>query len=161
MCRTDVGFTITEFNEQDAVLVSQWTYDGEYAVYNCPVWDEVKEQGWAMADSEKRKAQFRKVIDQSGHYIGYFRFFPDHGKIKIGLGMNPEYCGKHMGPEFVRLIIKYIKKTYENTPIELEVREFNERAIKCYTRCGFRIIDKKCKGTPMRTDTFIVMEYRT
>lgn len=159
VCKGDADFTITEFSENDAILVSQWIYEGEYAIYNCPSWDKVKEQGWAMADSEKRKTQFRKIIDQSGSYIGYFRFFPYHEKIKIGLGMNPQYCGKHMGSQFVSLIIEYIKTIHNGIPIELEVRDFNERAIKCYTRCSFKTIAKRRKETPAGTDTFIVMEY--
>lgn len=161
MCKAGTTFTITELSEQDAVLMSQWVYGGKYVVYNCPPWDKVKGQGWAIADSEKRRSQFRKVVDQSGHYIGYFRFFPAEGKIKIGLGMNPEYCGKHMGPEFVSLIIKYIKNTYNGMPIELEVRDFNKRAIKCYERCGFKTIGEKHIETPMGNDKFIVMEHHS
>jgi ribosomal protein S18 acetylase RimI-like enzyme len=46
----------------------------------------------------------------------------------------------------------------DKTP-ELEVREFNLRAIKCYTKAGFQIIDRYTKDTMTGTDTFLLMRY--
>ena len=39
------------------------------------------------------------------------------------------------------------------------MREFNERAIKCYERAGFVQKDKYVKETLMGKDIFILMEF--
>ncbi len=150
---------LTDFTEQDAMTVCNWVYEDEYSVYNSPSWNTVKEQRWGMADEKKRNSQFRKIVDQHNNYIGYFRFYPVDNKVMLGLGMNPKFCGRHLGPVFVYSIIKYIEVVYHDMPIELEVRSFNQRAVKCYERCGFKMRGKRYKETPIGNDEFIIMQY--
>lgn len=64
---------INEFTESNAREMCLWNYENEYAVYNCPDWETAVRQQWGMTNAEKRKNQFRSVIDESGNFIGFFR----------------------------------------------------------------------------------------
>ena len=59
----------------------------------------------------------------------------------------------------MELLIQQCKKSYGNKKIILEVRSFNERAIRCYEKAGFKVADTYNKETPMGYGEFIKMEF--
>lgn len=143
----------------DAIELSDWKYDYEYSVYNFPNWSEMEKENWAITVIDKREKQFRKVIDTNMNFIGWFRFQEFNDNILISLGMNPIYCGKHLGNKFIKTIINYLNDAH-NKLITLEVRSFNERAIKCYLKSGFKISNKISKIVENTKVDFIIMEYK-
>lgn len=48
------------------------------------------------------------------------------------------YWGRGYGTEALSLLIKYCFNTLNLYRVELEVFEFNKRAIKVYQKCGFK-----------------------
>ncbi len=59
----------------------------------------------------------------------------------------------------MELLKSECKKRYGSKNITLEVRSFNERAIKCYEKAGLAITDVYQKDTFIGSDEFIKMEY--
>lgn len=149
--------TVLELTELDAKEISTWDYGNDYKIYNCPSWKIMCEEKWAMTIPDKRKKEFRKIIDKKENIIGYFRFKKENNKIIIGLGMNPQLCGQGNGHHFINKIIEFLND--KTNIIELEVRSFNKRAIRCYEKSGFKIIDKQIKNTRNGEDEFIIMQY--
>jgi len=142
--------------EADAKEVCAWRYNEPYQIYNLPVWEEVVSNNWSIADEERRTREYRKIVDENGIFLGFFRYKMQDDKIILGLGLNPNYCGKKLGSKFIQKILDYLK--VYNCLIELEVRSFNVRAIKCYEKVGFKIIDKSYKKTLNGEDEFVVMQ---
>ena len=140
--------------EQDAKEICSWTYPDEYSVYNMGTWDRVVQEKWAIANEEKRQEQFRSVYENN-KLIGYFRFRDIDGIINIGLGMKPELCGQGKGKQFLQYILS--TEELKNKNIELEVRNFNARAIKSYENVGFKKIKETEKEILQEKDIFIVM----
>jgi len=59
------------------------------------------------------------------------------GRIGIVIG-SPEQFGRGYGTEAMRLLIAFAFDQMGLNRLELEVYDFNERAIRCYRSCGFR-----------------------
>jgi len=73
--------------------------------------------------------------------LGYIQFIdidPIDQVAKLGICLSPEAQGKGIGPEVLLLAFNYLHNFSDVRKIILEVREDNERAIKCYERIGFK-----------------------
>ncbi len=79
--------------------------------------------------------------------IGFGRIQRVEDLIVLGVGLKPEYCGKGLGLPVMETLTAKAEALYPNEIISLEVRRFNERAIKCYEKAGFKIVDKYMKET--------------
>ncbi|MDD6215160.1 MAG: hypothetical protein PUB28_00160 [Roseburia sp.] len=51
-------FTVVPFEEADAKELCDWKYQGEYAVYNYPGWEECLDKGIGFTDENIRKRNF-------------------------------------------------------------------------------------------------------
>lgn len=147
---------LKNMTEKDALAICDWEYPGEYDIYNIGGFKKASDNNWGISKEEIREKQFRSVLNNNGKLIGYFRFKTLPGKVILGLGLAPEICGKGIGKSFM----KFILESYElkDQLIELEVREFNKRAINCYLSAGFKIKGKEEKETLNGKDMFVIME---
>ena len=152
-------FLLSELTEEQAKLICGWKYEEEYRVCNYPDWETILSQKWGITDEARRKAEFTAVIDQANSLFAYFRFAVTGDIVMLGLGMNPQFCGKGNGAALMKCIIDEFQKRYFDKTLELEVRDFNKRAIQCYIRAGFQVIDRYCKDTPIGMGSFLRMRY--
>ncbi|WP_028540217.1 GNAT family N-acetyltransferase [Paenibacillus sp. J14] len=49
-----------------------------------------------------------------------------------------EYLGKGYGSEAIRMLQDFVFQSLNLNRLELEVYEYNERAYRCYLKCGFK-----------------------
>lgn len=148
-------------SEPDAQEVCTWRYPAPYDVYNCPEWTIVNAQGWAIADPQRRAAEFFAVSASCGNpeLLGFFRLQPCRGFTMIGLGLRPDVCGQGFGNALMTLIIRTAQKQCDALPLRLQVRTFNQRAIRCYAQAGFRTMTIFEKDTPSGRGQFQEMEF--
>ena len=66
------------------------------------------------------------------------------GTLGIFIG-EEEYRGKGYGTEAVKLILEYGFKYLNLYNINLDLMEFNTRALKCYEKCGFKEYGRRRK----------------
>lgn len=59
------------------------------------------------------------------------------GRIGIVIG-STEHTGRGFGKEAMKLLIDFSFRELNLNRLELEVYDFNERAVRCYAACGFR-----------------------
>jgi RimJ/RimL family protein N-acetyltransferase len=59
-----------------------------------------------------------------------------HATLGIVIGKK-EYLGRGYGKEAIELVQQFVFSTLGLNRLELDVYEFNERAYKCYVKCGF------------------------
>lgn len=52
---------------------------------------------------------------------------------------NKDYWGKGYGTDAMKVLIKFIFEQMNLNKIKLDVYSFNERAIKSYKKCGFKV----------------------
>ena len=68
----------------------------------------------------------------------------------FGIGVNPDCCGKGYGQQMTRMAWEISQTLFPGKPMYLEVRTWNQRAIRCYEKAGFRIV-----GEPIQQTTSI------
>ena len=133
-------YEVSDLTEQEAKEICHWRYDGEYAIYNLPKWDECVKQGWALTSEEKRKGAYFSV-NRDGEFLGYFHIMDRGNYVELGVGIKPKLCGNHNGNNLMNLALAKIEHLYGHILVKLTVRPFNKRAIKCYENVGFVITD--------------------
>lgn len=163
MTRADYGnlehgrFRAAALTGEQAEETCSWRYEGPYAVYNLPEWEELCARGWAIADEGRRKSDFYAILDEKGELCGFFRFFEENDVMTLGLGMRPDLCGLGCGRRIMNLILREFFFRYPGRSLELEVRSFNRRAAACYRSAGFVEIMRYRRETLAGEDEFVRM----
>ena len=82
------------------------------------------------------------VIETDGRCIGTARLHTveeENRRARFAIGIfGPEFWGRGLGTEATRLVLAYAFEVLSLHRVDLRVLTFNERAIACYERCGFR-----------------------
>lgn len=81
------------------------------------------------------------IIDLEGTCIGTARLHSldeANGCARFAIGIfSPRFWGQGYGAEATRLVLCYAFVELKLHRVDLRVLAFNERAIRCYERCGF------------------------
>lgn len=57
---------------------------------------------------------------------------------EIGIELHPDHRGQGLGPRAIRALLGYLFDSLGLAKVWLRVLPENERAIRCYEKCGFR-----------------------
>ncbi|MBW3623362.1 MAG: GNAT family N-acetyltransferase [Armatimonadetes bacterium] len=112
-----------------------------------PMTMEEEEKWWEQTQTETRKAAFTIYERETLRPIGNTDLFDIdhfHRTAVFGLMIGEKDCwGKGYGTEATRLMLEYGFTGQGLHNILLEVYSCNERAIRAYTRAGFREIGRR------------------
>jgi len=81
------------------------------------------------------------VVETEGQFLGTARLhsFDDDASARYAVGFfDADRLGHGFGTEVTKIVVEYAFSELGLRRLELAVLEFNERAIRCYSRCGFR-----------------------
>ena len=134
-------FEVNGLSEEEARETTEWKYDGDYAVYNYPDWEQCKRLGWTLTNEEKREKEYFSV-KKEGVFLGFFHIMDRKDYVELGVGIKPQLCGNHNGNYLMNLALAKIEQLYGTVMVQLTVRPFNQRAITCYENVGFKITEK-------------------
>lgn len=123
--------------EDEKKTVCSWKYPGEYALYDLPDYEEMKTRkiGFLNPASAKNYDSFY----DGDLYVGFVNILEEANEVFIGIGTNPDCCGKGYGQRMLQIAYEISKALYPDKPLYLEVRDWNKRAIHCYEKVGFVI----------------------
>ena len=81
------------------------------------------------------------IVANSIEAIGYI-YYKENSYTRdvysIGITIGKKYWNKGYGEESIKTLCRYLFNSRRAHKIELEVVRDNERAIKCYRKCGFK-----------------------
>ena len=123
--------------DEDKKAICSWKYDGEYAVYNLPSYETLKQSQSGYMNPEKENNY--RVFKSSDNIIGYINLVERETQVYIGIGVNPNFLNKGFGTQILLEGYKLSKELYPQKSLCLEVRTWNKRAIRCYEKAGFTI----------------------
>lgn len=131
------GLVYKNLSEEAKRQICAWKYDGAYDIYNLPDFEEMqaRQTGFMNPRSEKNYYGFY----EEERLVGFVNILEEKEEVFIGIGVNPELCGKHYGQKMLLKAYEISKKRYPDKPLYLEVRTWNKRAVTCYERAGFSI----------------------
>ena len=121
--------------EEEKRMVCSWKYEGEYACYNQPSYEEAKEKGMLFCNPEHEK-NFRAFYD-GDVLVGFTNLMEDNDGVFLGIGVHPDLCSKGYGTAIIMECCRISEELYPMKPLYLTVRTWNQRAIRCYEKCGF------------------------
>jgi len=138
---------LREYRREDLPWVRQWVNDPDIVshlsdIFLYPHANESTEAYLeAMVEGNTDSRGFVIADLASEAYIGQVNLDTIDwknrvGKIGIVIG-SPEYLGRGIGTEAMKLLIDFAFREMNLNRLELEVYDFNERAIRCYLNCGF------------------------
>jgi RimJ/RimL family protein N-acetyltransferase len=131
--------------EEDINLFEKWFNDPEYRVL----------EGYPLPQNKVELKRFFEEMckDEKGVYLGIslqendrligsvslFGIDRISRSVEFGIGIGEKDCwGKGYGTEAINLILDYCFDTLNMHRVWLRVRDYNQRAIRCYERAGFR-----------------------
>lgn len=130
--------------EEEKILITEWKYEGEYSVYNAEPYEEQRKKGFGFANPQNH---FYSFYDEK-KLIGFINLYEEKTEVFFGIGVKPEECGKGYGSQMTETACKISRRLFPGKPLYLEVRTWNQRAVRCYEKAGFHIA-----GEPIRQTT--------
>lgn len=152
------NYVVGALTEAMAKEICTWKYEGAYSVYNFSDWEEVVKSGWGLSIKEEREREFIGIC-KDNELIAYGRIHVENGISILGVALKPSLCGYGYGKDIMKLLIDESQLRYPNTKIALEVRVFNQRAIRCYESIGFKTKYRHIRSMDSGEAEFYYMEY--
>jgi RimJ/RimL family protein N-acetyltransferase len=102
---------------------------------------ESNAQGWP--EDDPHNIMFLACTNEDNRIIGFANLDYiswEHGDSYMGIGIGDKmYWGKGYGTEIMNLLLRYAFTELNLHRISLTVFEYNERAVRMYEKCGFKI----------------------
>ncbi len=130
--------------EEEKHAICAWEYDGDYAIYNHAPYEEQAKTHRGLADPKNTYYSF----SDGSRLVGYISLVEGESAVFFGIGVNPAFCNQGYGQEICKKACALSHRLYPGKPIDLEVRTWNKRAVRCYEKAGFRMV-----GAPVRRTT--------
>jgi aminoglycoside 6'-N-acetyltransferase len=104
----------------------------------------------------KQEKKNPNIIEFNNESIGYLQFYildDGAGSFDLFIGSS-KHRDRGLGTIITKKLIAKIKESYEIDLIKIKVNSNNHRAIRCYEKCGFRMINQE------DNKKLLIMEYK-
>ena len=101
--------------EQEKELASSWQYEGEYAIYNEPSYQEQKEKGIGFGNPKCDKNFYAYCDGQE--LVGFTNILEEQQAVFIGIGVRPDLCGQGYGQQMMKLAQTISQTLYPGKPL--------------------------------------------
>ena len=133
---------------EDAEKFTEWMNDFEVTDYTGRSSQIMSLEGEKkfLEDNNNPEATFSIITLDNNKLIGTVgleRINHVHRTAALGIFIgDKDYLSKGYGTEAIRLLLDYGFNYLNLHRVELHVMSFNERALKCYKKCGFKEIGR-------------------
>lgn len=109
--------------------------------------DEMQRDRWFTTRSRARWLWFA-VHNEHGQMIGDLSLTRVNWRRKsavLGIVLSPKFVGKGYGSDAIQTLLRYYFGQLRYNSLSLEASQLNNRAIRCYEKCGFRRVGEHWK----------------
>lgn len=137
---------IAPLKVEDVYCMREWGYheDSLLMDYNFPPMNDSELHGWYNIKTFGRSKEYYGVTNREGKLVGYMGI-KNIKKIKkeatLGIVFDPNHINKGYGTEAITTYLNYYFNEMKMKTLLLEVAKFNKRALRCYEKSGFVVID--------------------
>ena len=144
---------LSPMNVEDVEIFTEWMNDFYITDYIGRSYQTITlQEEKAYLEKDENNKNIFAIIDTSSNEIigtiGLNKVDSINRTATLGIFIGDRnYWSKGYGTEAIQLILDFGFNYLNLNNIDLAVMEFNERAIKCYKKCGFKEIGRrrKCK----------------
>ncbi|MDA0841896.1 MAG: GNAT family N-acetyltransferase [Planctomycetota bacterium] len=137
------------FSVEDLPIRAEWLSDKEtyhLITARTPEPEELDMNVWYECLMDNPFTAVLAIEDETGSYIGDVEIHVENVR-RRALGLNiligrSEQRGKGYGTETMQCLLEYAFDNLRAFVLYINVFEFNGRAIRCYEKCGFEIVDR-------------------
>lgn len=102
-----------------------------------------QELDWIKNKLNDNSIIFSMIEKKTNKYIGNIEIMNIADNVgELGISITPKQQNKHFGQEAIKTIINYAFCDLKLDKLELNVYNFNLRAIHCYKKLGFKVAGK-------------------
>lgn len=122
--------------------------DPRYRLFDWPIVSPEQNEFWFNNLLLDPTRVYYAVEDKSGRLIGRIslREIRPHWSARLGIGFGPAFVGQGYGTEALQVFLRYYFEVLGFERMVLDVAAINERAIRCYRRCGFKKVGEAYRG---------------
>ncbi len=136
--------TIRPLRRPDLDTMSSWPRfdDPLDRLFDWPRRSPRENDAWFTHLMRDRARVYYAIENESHELIGRISLREIRGRrsARLGIGLGPQFVGRGYGSEALRVFLGYYFAELGFARMVLDVAAVNERAIRCYERCGFRYI---------------------
>lgn len=139
---------LREYRKEDLPYMRKWVNNAEITKYLSHIFlyphtlNATEDFLNSMLQGSSGIKGFIIAYKETEEYIGQIDLINIDWVNRVGtLGIvigTTEYLGKGYGTEAIKLIQEFAFNKLNLHKLDLEVRAYNERAIRCYKKCGFK-----------------------
>lgn len=145
-----------QMTREEAIQICDWKYPDEYSIYDMPSYKEMESKGIALANPKNIKSYY--TFYDGEVLVGFINLLNEGHVMFLGIGVTPKQCNKGYGHQILEQAVNLSRTLYGNKQIYLEVRSWNKRAVKCYEKAGFIIVNTIQQETYAGKGDFYRME---
>lgn len=98
---------------------------------------------WVKCKLEEKAIIFSMIDKETNEYIGNVEIMNINNDFgTLGISITPNKQDMHFGQEAITAIFKYAINNLKLNGLDLNVFNYNTRAIHCYEKLGFKVIGK-------------------
>ena len=133
------------FEPSDAETVWRWYRDHEFSVLDGNIYGTSLEElrSFLQSIGSPTYADVSLGIEaEGGALIGSIRLkrgSPEDRHADFGIGIEREYWNRGYGTDATRTILRFAFEEMNLHRVSLMVLDYNDRAQRCYEKCGFRV----------------------
>ena len=93
--------------------------------------------------------KYLSIENEKGIVVGYITYkeiYECKNVYVLGITLGKDFWNKGYGQDAINVLLKYLFMDMAAHRIELEVLDFNLRAIQCYRKCSFLVEGRKRKA---------------
>jgi diamine N-acetyltransferase len=142
ICLKGPRVTIRPLTREDLDVMSGWApfKDPLYRLFDWPQRSLRDNDRWFSQLLQDRTRIYYAVDNECDLLIGRIslREIRERRSARLGIGFGPGFVGQGYGTESLRLFLWYYFRDLGFEQMVLDVSASNQRAVRCYKRCGFR-----------------------
>lgn len=153
------NLTVTPMDRATARAITGWRYPPPYEGYTM-----LDDPAVVAAFLSRAERGYFQIRDGSGELLAFCCFGEEarvpggdyHAPaLDIGIGVRPDLTGRGDGMRYLGAVLAFGVAQFQPTQLRLTVASSNQRAIRLYTRAGFREVSRFL--SPYGRQPFVVM----
>jgi RimJ/RimL family protein N-acetyltransferase len=120
--------------------------DPLYFHYNIEGMTQAQKKEWYQKRKKDPKMLYLAIDNFKGELLGFLSLYDIdlvNKKAYLGIYLGYEHIDKGYGSEAIKTLLPYYFEKMRFKELYLEVASLNQRAIKCYLKCGFEFCGTK------------------